>query len=176
MCLPYSLWISDSLKLAADVEWNCTVSSPFSPPISSLQTLGNHLPGRDYQGAISMSHSAHAVVSNICSYSWPPCLAVTNPRNLKVVEAGGGGGRKQKLLWCFSCSLRIWRNVPFKWLVHLFSGVLWAEWQQLPAVTKWEVTLSVSLRVSSSPVWSLSLHCKNPLRQKQGYSMKCFCD
>lgn len=87
-----------------------------------------------------------------------------------------GGGRKQKLLWCFSCSLCIWQNVPFKWLVHLFSGVLWAEWQQLPAVTKWEVTLSVSLRVSSSPVWSLSLHCKNPLRQKQGYSMKCFCD
>lgn len=87
-----------------------------------------------------------------------------------------GGGRKQKLLWCFSCPLCIWWNVPFKWLVHLFSGVLWAEWQQLPAVTKWEVTLSVSLRVSSSPVWSLSLHCKNPLRQKQGYSMKCFCD
>lgn len=89
---------------------------------------------------------------------------------------GWGGGRKEKLLWCFSCPLCIWRNVPFKWLVHLFSGVLRAEWQQLPAVTKWEVTLSVSLRVSSSPVWNLSLHCKNPLRQKQGYSMKCFCD
>lgn len=96
MCLPYSLWISDSLKLAADVEWNCTVSSPFSspppPPLSSLQTLGNHLPGRDYQGAISMSHSAHTVVSNIRSYSWPPRLAVTNLRNLKVVEAGEGEG------------------------------------------------------------------------------------
>lgn len=89
---------------------------------------------------------------------------------------GCRGGRKWKLFWCFSCPLCIWWNVAFKWLVHLFSGVLWANWQQLPAVTKWEVTLSVSLRVSSSPVWSLSLHCKNPLRQKQGYSMKCFCD
>lgn len=174
MCLPYSLWISGSLKLAADVERNCTVSSPFLFPPSSPQTLGNSLPGRDYQSAISMSHAAHRTVSNIRSYAWPPGLAVTNLRNLKVEEAGEGEWNKN--LWCFSCPLCIWRNVPFKWLVHLFSGVLWTEWQQLPAVTKWEVTLSVSLRVSSSPVWSLSLHCKNPLRQKQGYSMKCFCD
>lgn len=122
-----------------------------------------------------MSHAAHRTASNIHSYAWPPHLAVTNLRNLKVEEDGEGEGSK-KPFWCFSCPLCVWWNVPFKWLVHLFSGVLRAEWQQLPAVTKWEVTLSVSLRVSSSPVWSLSLHCKNPLRQKQGYSMKCFCD
>ena len=34
--------------------------------------------------------------------------------------------------------------MPFRWLVHLFSGAVWAEWQQLPAVTKWEVTLCLS--------------------------------
>lgn len=94
MCLPYSLWISGSLKLAADVEQNCTSSSPFLFPPSSPQTLGNHLPGRDYQGAISMSHAAHRTISNIHSYVWPPHLAVTNLRNLKVEEAGEGEGSK----------------------------------------------------------------------------------
>lgn len=94
MCLPYSLWISGSLKLAADVERNCTVSSPFLFPPSSPQTLGNSLPGRDYQSAISMSHAAHRTISNIRSYTWPPGLAVTNLRNLKVEEAGEGEWNK----------------------------------------------------------------------------------
>lgn len=91
MCLPYSLWISDSLKLAADVEWNCTVSSPFFPPPFLPANPGKsfawqRLP-RCHQHVTLSSHSG----INIRSYSWPPRLAVTN---LKVVEAGEGEGRK----------------------------------------------------------------------------------
>lgn len=179
MCLPYSLWISGSLKLAADVEWNCTVSSPFHFSLSFPWTLGNHLLGTVYQDAISMSDTAHRMISNICFYAWPSHLTVTN---LRMLKAGGGlwkGKEVKTLLIFFFFFLNTFYAFDRMCLLDglCISSQVWYG-QNGSNCQRWlsEKWHSVSQRVSSSPVWNLSLHCKNPLRQKQGYSMKCFCD
>lgn len=172
MCLPYSLWISGSLKLAADVEWKCTVSSPFHFSLSFPWTLGNHLLGTVYQDAISMSDTAHRMISNICSH-----LTVTNLRMLKAGEAVKGERSKNPsdFFFFFNTYYAFDRMCLLDDLC--ISSQVWYG-QNGSNCQRWlsEKWHSVSQRVSSSPVWNLSLHCKNPLRQKQGYSMKCFCD